>query len=497
MALDLLTLYGLYDRGASLAATDIALLSDSAGNEYGISITDLFGNIPVAVVSEVSTTVTGTVSIVKEAANAELVISCYHDTEATTPIIKMRKADNTLAAPALVDDNAVLGTWSFQGYDGTDWHEGARIEARIEGTPSDGTDMPTELTFWTTADGSGSPTQHIALNSAGNLVFANDIDFVIKANSSNALNINDGTTTVMKFDTRRTVTGVTSSLFTQPAAQTLVSAAGATYSLLGTADYTLTLTGGVGVTTLQGGSMFVGQPTYTSASPTVVTTASALYIKGPPLVAGSVTITNPFAIEVGAGDCSFNGNVGIGMTSKPLVNLQVGSANAKILLNTSTSGQTATDGFLVEGPGAGGSHVNAQLWNYENGYLRFATNNTEVAQFDATGNLLLNAPTLAGNLANGVAIKNGTAASASMADSVQLWAADAGAVAGHSGLHMRGEDDASNLVVVGYKEESANAETPQEAATPGTICKFTDSGDASGNGTYQLALDGTTWNQLA
>jgi len=121
---------------------------------------------------------------------------------------------------------------------------------------------------------------------------------------------------------------------------------------------------------------------------------------------------------------------------------------------------------------------------------------TEALRIDSKQNLLVNAPTLAGNLANGMAMKNGTAASASMTDSVQLWAGDAGGLAGHSGLHMRGEDDAGNLVVVGYKEESANAETPQAAATPGTICKFTDTGDASGDGIYILGADGTTWTQI-
>ena len=85
--------------------------------------------------------------LIKDATNTTLTLSCYHDTEATTALITMRKADGTLAAPALIDDNAVLGTIHFDGYDGSGWHTGAKIEARIQGTPSDGTDMPTELTF--------------------------------------------------------------------------------------------------------------------------------------------------------------------------------------------------------------------------------------------------------------------------------------------------------------------------------------------------------------
>jgi len=121
----------------------------------------------------------------KDSADTEFTISTFHDTEATTPKLIMRKGDNTRASPALVDDNAVLGTLSFQGYDGSGWHEGARIEARIDGAPSDGTDMPTELAFWTTADGSGSPTERMTIGPTGLVTIATDLtvnnDFVIDA----------------------------------------------------------------------------------------------------------------------------------------------------------------------------------------------------------------------------------------------------------------------------------------------------------------------------
>ncbi len=105
--------------------------------------------------------------IAKAAGDAELTISAYHDTEATTPKITLRKADNTVASPALVDDNAVLGVVSFQGHDGSGYHEGAKIEARIDGTPTDGTDLPSEITFWTTADGAGTATERLAIKPDG------------------------------------------------------------------------------------------------------------------------------------------------------------------------------------------------------------------------------------------------------------------------------------------------------------------------------------------
>ncbi len=105
--------------------------------------------------------------VIKDAANATVTISCYHDTEATTPLLTFRKADNTEASPALVDDNAVLGTIHFDGYDGSGWHTGAKVEARIDGTPSDGTDMPTELTFWTCPDNSATLVQRMTIDPDG------------------------------------------------------------------------------------------------------------------------------------------------------------------------------------------------------------------------------------------------------------------------------------------------------------------------------------------
>ena len=105
--------------------------------------------------------------ISEDAANAHLIISCYHNTEATTALITLRKADGTEAAPALVDDNAVLGTINFDAYDGSGWHTGAKIEARAMGDPSDGTDMPTEVTIWTCPNGSATLVQRMTITEAG------------------------------------------------------------------------------------------------------------------------------------------------------------------------------------------------------------------------------------------------------------------------------------------------------------------------------------------
>ena len=102
--------------------------------------------------------------------DAEVAIESYNDDETKTPKLTMRKADNVAASPQTVVNNDVLGTISFQGHDGTNFEEGARIEARVDGSPADsGTDMPTELTFWTTKDGSAPAVEQMVLSRQGNL----------------------------------------------------------------------------------------------------------------------------------------------------------------------------------------------------------------------------------------------------------------------------------------------------------------------------------------
>ena len=143
-------------------------------------------------VLSISTTKTGigTVSpdslleIAEDSANAELTISAYHDTEATTSKITFRKGDGTEASPALVDNNAVLGTISFQGYDGDSFAQGAKIEARAEGVPSS-SDMASELTFWTTPDSSQTALERLTIGQAGNANLAgNYASWILGINNS-------------------------------------------------------------------------------------------------------------------------------------------------------------------------------------------------------------------------------------------------------------------------------------------------------------------------
>lgn len=77
------------------------------------------------------------------------------------------------------------------------------------------------------------------------------------------------------------------------------------------------------------------------------------------------------------------GNVGIG-TSSPsrLLNLHGGGNPAYLMLSTTATGNSTTDGFELS---VGGTEV--WLWNYENDFMSFGTNNAERMRILANGNV--------------------------------------------------------------------------------------------------------------
>jgi len=77
----------------------------------------------------------------------------------------------TTGAVTVVQSGDPLGTMTFQGADGTNYVEGARINALVDGTPG-ADDMPGKLQFATTADGAASPTVRMTIDSAGDITQA-------------------------------------------------------------------------------------------------------------------------------------------------------------------------------------------------------------------------------------------------------------------------------------------------------------------------------------
>jgi hypothetical protein len=75
----------------------------------------------------------------------------------------------SLGLSTIVVSGDQVGQISFQGADGTQLVEAARIEAAIDGTPG-ASDMPGRIVFSTTADGASSPTEAMRINNAGELL---------------------------------------------------------------------------------------------------------------------------------------------------------------------------------------------------------------------------------------------------------------------------------------------------------------------------------------
>jgi hypothetical protein len=89
----------------------------------------------------------------------------------------------TTGSVTVVQNNDQLGGISFQGADGANFIEGARIQAFVDGTPGV-TDMPTRLVFSTTTDGAGSTSERMRITSAG--IIRGAADALIELNRANA-----------------------------------------------------------------------------------------------------------------------------------------------------------------------------------------------------------------------------------------------------------------------------------------------------------------------
>jgi hypothetical protein len=73
---------------------------------------------------------------------------------------------SAVGSNTIVANGDTIGAVSFQGNDGSEFVEAAKIQAEVDGTPG-ANDMPGRLTFWTSTDGASSPTERMRILSAG------------------------------------------------------------------------------------------------------------------------------------------------------------------------------------------------------------------------------------------------------------------------------------------------------------------------------------------
>lgn len=139
------------------------ILSRTAGNLQGIiagatsldsSLTAVTGNKPGLVVNQ-NRTLSDGVILHANAADTLANVITFSKTRATAP---------STAGTTIVANGDELGVIRFLGANGTSYNQGALIKATVNGTPGAVTDMPGKLEFYTTPDGSGSPTLAMALD---------------------------------------------------------------------------------------------------------------------------------------------------------------------------------------------------------------------------------------------------------------------------------------------------------------------------------------------
>jgi len=114
-----------------------------------------------------NTTATAAFQIEGTSGNTAAMSIARNSNDDNGPQFVLAKSNGTSAgAVTVVTDDALLGRISFQGADGTQTVEGARVEAFVDGTPG-ADDMPGRLVFSTTADGASSPTERLRITSVG------------------------------------------------------------------------------------------------------------------------------------------------------------------------------------------------------------------------------------------------------------------------------------------------------------------------------------------
>jgi hypothetical protein len=80
--------------------------------------------------------------------------------------ILAKHRSSSIGGVTVVEAEDQLGALSFQGSDGTEFVEAARIQAFADGTPG-ANDMPGRLVFSTTTDGASSPTERMMITNGG------------------------------------------------------------------------------------------------------------------------------------------------------------------------------------------------------------------------------------------------------------------------------------------------------------------------------------------
>jgi hypothetical protein len=251
------------------------------------------------------------------------------------PDITLHGSRGTIASPTASAGTDLLGNINFAGYDGSAYHRRASVNGTIDGTVVDASDtVPIALLFRT---GTTSQVERMRISSNGRVEIGggnSGIDSKLHVTEPTA----NGRTKIITIETRGTSTDDGPSL-------DFISDSGSTVngSIVGAKSQD------------SGSDAYLAFYTYNSS------------------LSEKLRITS-------------DGKLGVGVAapSQMMEITNTGGTGTQIQLRDTSTGSGATDGLRVGYNGSGG-----QLWNFENTYIRFATNNNERMRLTNDGHVLI------------------------------------------------------------------------------------------------------------
>jgi hypothetical protein len=183
-------------------------------------------------------------------ATAGLSLARYQN-GAFAPGIHLAKSRNaTVGSHTIVQDGDRLGDINFYGSDGVDFsNHAATIMCEVDGTPGED-DTPGRLTFHTTADGSGSATERMRIDSSGNVTMTSTGSMTIPSGTT-AQRPSSPTAGMVRYNTTESYVEYYNGSAWFPTSETGVDASGGTETIVGgykihtfTSSSTLTVSSG-------------------------------------------------------------------------------------------------------------------------------------------------------------------------------------------------------------------------------------------------------------
>ena len=223
---------------------------------------DSLGNVLIGNLATASASRTGV--LVVETNNYNGIQIVRNSADASTPLLSLSKSRGTSSgAVTAVNQNDICGRIRFQGADGDELSDAAYIDCMIDAAPGNN-DMAGRLKFYTSADGSSSPTSRFEINKDG-YVYVKTGD----------LNVQAGTISDAKGDVRKSYKNEQANAYTLVAADaskvigaqntvTIPASVFANGDMVSIVNYTggnITLTQGSGLTIYNTGDASTGNRT--------------------------------------------------------------------------------------------------------------------------------------------------------------------------------------------------------------------------------------------